>query len=564
MADPKTPWLRNYPSDVPYSIDATNVYENLSDFIDGVCSQNAQRTAFVSFGASITFEKFKYKVDCLAAYFQQKLHVKKGDKLGVILPNLIQYPIVVFAGIKCGMQIVNINPLYTSHEMLGILRDAKIKVVVAFENCNQSLLKVLDQTYLSYYISCSLGDCFPYFKGMAINFAVRHIKRLVPSYDSSSLLFFNDCIKEGAAYLGAFEKVEMKFDDIAFLQYTGGTTGKPKGAMLSHGNIISNVVQADAMYGPRLNKGNETILTALPLYHIFAMTVNLMFAMYVGCTNILILDPRRFPSLIATLKKHPDISIITGVNTLFNAFVHYEVFKKVSLPKLRIVIGGGTAVQHGVADQFLKASGIPIHEGYGLTECSPLCCVVPYTQTEFTGTIGVPTPSTLARIVDTSTGEEIWDPNKPGELEFKGPQVMKGYYDNEVETRNVFDGEWLRTGDIAEWSENYHIRIIDRIKDMIIVSGFNVFPSEIENVMSHNPKILECAVVGMPSNTTGESIKLYVVRRDWTLTKDEVLEYCRQYLTGYKVPKHIEFVETLPKSAVGKVMRRYLKQNRLK
>lgn len=563
MADPKTPWLRNYPGDVPHSIDA-KLYENLSVFIDDVCSRYAKRRAFVSFGSSITFEDFKHRVDCLAAYFQQKLGVIQGDKLGVILPNLIQYPIAVFAGIKCGMQIVNINPLYTSHEMLGILRDAKIKIVVAFEKCNQSLLKVLDQTYLQHYISCSAGDCMPYFKGMVINFTARYIKRLVPSYDGSSLLYFNDCLREGEKYLYAFKAVDMKFDDIAFLQYTGGTTGKPKGAMLSHGNIIANVVQADAMYGPRLKKGDETILTALPLYHIFAMTVNLMFAMYVGCTNILIVDPRQFPTLIATLRKNPDISIITGVNTLFNAFVHYEVFKKVSLPHLRIVIGGGTAVQHGVADQFLKASGIPIHEGYGLTECSPLCCVVPYTQTEFTGTIGVPTPSTLARIVDTSTGEEIWDPNRPGELEFKGPQVMKGYFDNELETRNVFDDDWLRTGDIAEWSDNYHIRIIDRIKDMIIVSGFNVFPSEIENVLSHNPKILECAVVGMPSKSTGESIKLYVVRRDWTLTKEEVLDYCRQYLTGYKVPKHIEFVETLPKSAVGKVMRRYLKQNRLK
>lgn len=563
MADPKTPWLRNYPSDVPYSIDA-KLYENLSFFIDDVCARYSSRRAFVSFGSSITFETFKYKVDCLAAYFQQKLGVKKGDKLGVILPNLIQYPIAVFAGIKCGMQIVNINPLYTSHEMLGILRDARIRIVVAFEKCNQSLIKVFDQTYLEHYISCSLGDCLSFPKGILVNTLARYVKRVIPSYDGSKLEYFNECIKEGEKLKSAFKEVEMSFDDIAFLQYTGGTTGKPKGAMLSHGNIISNVAQADAMYGPRLNKGDETILTALPLYHIFAMTVNLMFAMYVGCTNILIVDPRRFPMLIATLRKNPDISIITGVNTLFNAFVHYEVFKKVSLPKLRIVIGGGTAVQHGVADQFLKASGIPIHEGYGLTECSPLCCVVPYTQREFTGTIGVPTPSTLARIVDTQTGEEIWNPNTPGELEFKGPQVMKGYFENELETQNVFDGEWLRTGDIAEWADNYHIRIIDRIKDMIIVSGFNVFPSEIENVLSHNSKILECAVVGVPSKSTGESIKLYVVRRDWTLTKEQILDYCRQYLTGYKVPKHIEFVETLPKSSVGKVMRRYLKQNRFK
>lgn len=564
MADSRTPWLCNYPADVPNDIDPRSKYNNLCNLFDDICKSNEKRKAFISFGSAITYEQLKNQVDALAAYLQKVLGVKKGDRLALILPNIIQYPISVFAGLKCGMQIVNINPLYTNHEMLGVLRDCRVKVVIAFEQCNESLLKVLDQTYLQYFISCSIGDCLPKFKGALVNFVARKVKKAIPPYDKSKVLSFNDCLNKGYEKISLFKPVDVDFDEIAFLQYTGGTTGKPKGAMLSHGNIISNVLQAEAMYGPKLNKGDETILTALPLYHIFAMTINLMFAMYMGCTNLLILDPRHFSDLVKQLKKTPDISIITGVNTLFNAFVNYDVFEKVKLPKLRIVIGGGTAVQQGVADKFLEASGgIPILEGYGLTECSPLCCVVPYTEKKFSGTIGVPTPSTLARIVDTSTGEEIWDPNVAGELEFKGPQVMKGYFENEVESENVFHDGWVRTGDIAQWTENSYIKIIDRIKDMIIVSGFNVFPTEIENVLSKSNRILECAVVGVPSKSTGESIKLFIVRKDKNLTKEDVMDYCRKFLTGYKMPKHIEFVETLPKSAVGKVMRRYLKQNRL-
>ncbi len=558
----RTPWFQNYPQDVPHSVEPRNI-KNLSELCDNVCEKYPKRQAFISFGTSITYEEFHHKILCLAAYLKCVVGVKKGERLGLVLPNLIQYPICVFAGIKAGLQIVNINPLYTAHEMLGILRDAKIKYLITFESVNASLLKVLDQTYVTCYITSPLGGCMPPLKGFIFNFIARYIKKAIPDYDKSKVISFTNCLREGEKHLSSFVEEKLDFDDVAFLQYTGGTTGKPKGAMLSHGNIIANIVQADAMYGPRLKKGEEVILTALPLYHIFAMTVNLMFALYVGCTNILVLDPRNFPHLMKVMSQNPDISLITGVNTLFNAFVNFNVFNKISLPKLRVVIGGGTAVQSGVAENFLKASGIPIHEGYGLTECSPLCCVVPYTQKEFTGTIGVPTPSTFARIVDTKTGEEIWDPNLPGELEFQGPQVMKGYYNNEQETANVFHDGWLRTGDIAEWTEKYHIRIIDRIKDMIIVSGFNVFPTEIENVLSYNDKIMECAVVGIPSKSSGESIKVFIVKKDESLTADEVISFCRQYLTGYKIPKHVEFVESLPKSFVGKVMRRYLRQNRL-
>ena len=315
---------------------------------------------------------------------------------------------------------------------------------------------------------------------------------------------------------------------------------------------------------PILHEGEEVILTALPLYHIFAMTVNLMFAFSIGAKNILIIDPRKFEALIKVLQKTPDLTIVTGVNTLFNAFVNYEVFKRCNLSNLRLAVSGGSSVQTGVAKRFMRASGgIPILEGYGLTECSPLCCVNPYTHKRYNASIGLPTPSTLARIVDVDTGEEIWDLNKVGELEFKGPQVMKGYFDNEKETENVMHDGWIKTGDIAVWKEGGYIRIIDRLKDMILVSGFNVFPNEIENVVSQNERVLECAVIGIPSKTTGESVKLFVVKKDPSLTADELKTYLRDYLTGYKMPKHIEFVEKLPKSPVGKVMRRFLKQNRL-
>lgn len=556
----RTPWYESYPQEVAPTVNI-HQYDNLSDFFTQTCKKFGDKKAFVSFGSSISYTKLEQKVNALAAYLQQTLSAHKGDRIALILPNVMQYPVALFAALKCGLQVVNVNPLYTHHEILGVLRDSKAKYAICLETLAAELIKIHDQTYLKNIICTSVGDLLNPVKGFAINFALRYLKRMVPSYDRSKVIDFNDCIYVGQSQ--TFEEIEMAFDEIAFLQYTGGTTGKPKGAMLSHGNILSNVAQAYQMYGPVLKLGQEVILTALPLYHVFAMTINLMFALFLGCKNVLIIDPRNFQSLIKDMQANPDISIITGVNTLFNAFVNQDVFKKVKFTQLRLVVAGGTAVQPGVAQRFLEASGgIPVLEGYGLTECSPLCCVVPYTVKEYNGTIGIPTPSTFARIVDIETGGEIWDLDKAGELEFKGPQVMHGYYNNISETEHVIHDGWLRTGDIATWQKGGFIKIIDRIKDMIIVSGFNVFPTEIENVVSRNKRVLECAVVGVPSTSTGESIKLYIVRKDPTLTREEVKAYCKEYLTGYKIPKHVEFVEKLPKSPVGKVMRRYLKQNR--
>ena len=559
MTENQYPWYESYPEDVAHTIGEPE-YDSLYALFEDKCHKYANKTAFTSFGTSMTFREVNEKVDAFASYLQNELHVKKGDALGVILPNLIQYPICVFAGLKCGMRIVNVNPLYTAHEILSVLRDSKAQVVVTLESINARLLQIHDQTYIKTIISCNVGDYLGSFKGAFYNFAFRYLKRSVPSYDKKQIVSFKSAVEKG--YNLGFSKVDINIDDVAFYQYTGGTTGKPKGAMLTHRNIISNVMQADAMYSPILNYGEETILTALPLYHIFAMTINLMFALYIGCSNILIADPRQFNTVISALKRNSDVSIIIAVNTLLNAFVTHDVFKKVKLNKLRLVVGGGTAVQEGVAKKFKEVSGVSVLEGYGLTECSPLCCALPYNNREYNGTIGVPTPSTIARIVDIHTGEEITQKNMPGELEFKGPQVMKGYFNNQKETEHVFDGEFLRTGDIAVWCDGGFIKIIDRIKDMIIVSGFNVFPNEIENVVSMLNGVIECGVVGVPSSSTGESVKLYIVRKDKTLTKELVLLHLKKYLTGYKIPKHIEFVEKLPKSPVGKVLRRYLRQNR--
>lgn len=557
----RTPWLSSYPEGIPHTIDP-KLYENIPQMFDKTCDKYGERTSFVSLGSSITFKLLKEKTDALAAYMQNTLGVKPGDRLALLLPNMFQYPMSVFAGLKCGMQIININPLYTSHEILGVLRDCKASVIIAFEANIPELLKISDQTYLKHIIAASLGDIHPFLKGAVINFTARYIKKIIKPYDKARVIPFTKCIAEGRKL--TLNQHNADFDEIAFLQYTGGTTGKPKGAMLSHGNIISNIAQARTFLQPILHEGEEVILTALPLYHIFAMTINLMFAFSLGAKNILIIDPRKFEALIKVLQKTPDLTIVTGVNTLFNAFVNYEVFKRCNLSNLRLAVSGGSSVQPGVAKRFMRASGgIPILEGYGLTECSPLCCVNPYTYKRYNASIGLPTPSTLARIVDVDTGEEIWDLNKDGELEFKGPQVMKGYFDNEKETENVMHDGWIKTGDIAVWKEGGYIRIIDRLKDMILVSGFNVFPNEIENVVSQNERVLECAVIGIPSKTTGESVKLFVVKKDPSLTADELKTYLRDYLTGYKMPKHIEFVEKLPKSPVGKVMRRFLKQNRL-
>jgi long-chain acyl-CoA synthetase len=554
--DPRRPWLESYPDNVPEEI-TVEPFENLPDRLERICSQYGKRKAFTSFEHSITFAEFHRMVRRLAAFLQVDLGLRKGETLAIIMPNLIQYPVSVFAGLACGLKIVNINPLYTAREIGGILKSCDAACVIALNTVGQRLEEVSRKLQLRHVIITGPGDLLGPVRGPLFNFAAVYLARAVPHYFLRKAVSFKDALKHGDPSL--FTRVQLKGSDVAFLQYTGGTTGKPKGAMLTHTNLIANVRQCLAMYGSVLEMGRETMLTPLPLYHVFSMTVNLMLQLSIGADSILIMDPRRSRSFLKTIRRHPEISVMTGVNTLFSAMVDHGVFtRKCPMKHLRLAVGGGAAVQSGVAERFYKASGQHILEGYGLTECSPVACVNPYTSRVFTGSIGIPLPSTLARIVSLDDGSEIWEEGKPGELEFKGPQVMAGYYRNEAENARVRDNGWLRTGDIAVWQQGGYLKIVDRIKDMIIVSGFNVFPSEIEDVVSHMHKVRECCAVGVPSEKSGETVKLFIVKRDPSLTEEEVHVYCKAYLTGYKRPKIVAFVKSLPKSPVGKVMRRYL------
>lgn len=555
----RRPWLASYPKDVSYDIDLRQL-RPLNEVFDSVCEEFAERKAYISMGSSMTYRELAEQVRNFAAYLQQGLKLKKGDCFAVIMPNLMQFPVAVFAAVKAGLRVVNVNPLYTPREMQSVLSDSGATALVILENSAKGLSTILRDTQVRHVIISGAGDLLGKYKGACVNFLLRYVLREVKVYVIRDAIPFRQALEQGRSL--KFEPPELEVDDVAFLQYTGGTTGKPKGAMLTHGNIFANVLQAYAMYGPVLKRGRETMMTPLPLYHVFAMTVNLMLAFYIGVTNILIADARKIRMMLRVMKKHPEISIMTGVNTLYNAMLNQKDFSTLNLSSLRLAVGGGAAIQSGVALRFYKETGLHILEGYGLTECSPLCCVNPHTVTTFNGTIGLPVPSTLARIVDVDTNEEIWKHDVPGELEFRGPQVMKGYFHNDKENAHVMDDGWLRTGDVAVWTGGGYLKIIDRIKDMILVSGFNVFPSEIEDVVSHNNQVLECAAIGVPSETTGEAIKLFVVKKDPALTREEIISYCREFLTGYKVPRQIEFVEELPKSAVGKVMRRYLKQNK--
>lgn len=556
MSKEQRPWLESYPEGVPDTIDPCP-FANLADMFDYACEKYDDRTAFINMFGSMSFKQTAKEAEAFASFLQNEWQLKKGDKLAVMMPNLLQYPVAVFGALKAGLTVVNVNPLYTPRELQLQLQDSGVSAIVVIANFAFNLQKIVASTQIKHIIITNVGDGFGFIRGHLVNFVVRFISKMVPKFLLPGAVSFRYALRKGSQK--PFMPVMLKPDDIAYLQYTGGTTGVAKGAMLSHGNILANISQALGMYGQIITRGEEMVLTAIPLYHVFAHTINLMLFFAIGGTNLLITDPRNIKSFIAQLKRHHrELSVMTGVNTLFNALIIREVFKKIKFKRLRLVIGGGAAVQSGVEVRFFKETGIHILEGYGLTECSPLCCVNPPTAKTFNGSIGIPVPSTLARIVDDK-GEPIWDLGVPGELEFKGPQVMKGYYHNPEGTANVMHGDYVRTGDIAIWLEHGYIKIIDRLKDMILVSGFNVFPSEIEDVVSRFDRVAECAVVGVPSDKTGEAIKLIAVKRDPTLTAEELRAFCRGYLTPYKVPRYIEFVDVLPKSAIGKVLRRCLK-----
>jgi len=472
-----------------------------------------------------------------------------------MMPNLLQYPIALFGALRAGMVIVNVNPLYTPRELKHQLNDSGAKAIVIISNFASVLEKVVKDTSVEHIILTQLGDLFSPVKGAITNLVVKYVKKMVPKFSLPNAIPFNRVLSKGRSL--AFTKADTTLDDIAFLQYTGGTTGVSKGAILTHKNMLANVLQAEGAYGSIIERGSETVITALPLYHVFALTVNGLLFFLSGGKNILITNPRDLPALIKEIDDHKPTAI-TGVNTLFNAMVNDETFAKVDFSALKLSVGGGMAVQRAVADKWKKITGCHLLEGYGLTECSPLVTVNPYDLHEYNGSIGLPVSSTDVRIIDDEGGI-LTKPGAVGEMQVRGPQVMQGYWQRPQDTAEVITADgWLNTGDIARMDEEGFFYIVDRKKDMILVSGFNVFPNEIEDVLTLNDNILEAAAIGVPHESSGETVKIFVVKKG-EISKEEIVAHCREHLTAYKIPRIIEFRDELPKSNVGKILRRELR-----
>ncbi|WP_258240182.1 long-chain-fatty-acid--CoA ligase FadD [Pseudidiomarina homiensis] len=547
-------WLKRYPAGVPEEIDP-NHFNSLVDIFEQSVNAYGDRTAYVNMDHEMSFHELDEQSKKFAAYLQAK-GLQKGDAVAVMMPNLLQYPVALFGILRAGMVVVNVNPLYTPRELKHQLSDAKVKGIVILDNFAHTLEKVAgDLSDLKHIILTSIGDLLPAPKRWLVNFVVKYVKRMVPSYSLSGTVQFNDALSKGSKV--KYERPTMSGDDLAFLQYTGGTTGLAKGAMLSHRNMVANLEQVSAVVAPLVNDGEETIITALPLYHIFALTANCLTFMKHGGKNILITNPRDMAGFVKELGKHP-FSMISGVNTLFNGLLNTPGFKDLDFSHLKIALGGGMAVQRSVAEHWERVTKSRLLEGYGLTECSPVVTVNPTDIEHYNGTIGVPLPSTLVRVVDVDTGEEVAQ-GEEGELQVKGPQVMVGYLNNSEETDKVISDGWFKTGDIGLMDENGYFKIVDRKKDMILVSGFNVYPNEIEDVMVDHPKVLEAAAVGVPHDSSGEAVKVFIVRKDDSLTERELIDFARENMTGYKVPKFVEFRDELPKTNVGKILRRELR-----
>ncbi|MCZ8500507.1 long-chain-fatty-acid--CoA ligase FadD [Vibrio lentus] len=548
------PWLSRYPSDVPETINPDQ-YPSLIEMFEQSVQKYADQPAFENMGSIMTFRKLEERSRAFAAYLQNDLKLKKGDRVALMMPNLLQYPIALFGVLRAGMIAVNVNPLYTPRELEHQLNDSGAKAIVIVSNFASTLEKVVDKTPVKHVVLTSLGQMLPRAKGTIVDFVVKYVKGMVPKYDLPGAISFRKALHKGRRL--QYVKPFMAGDDIAFLQYTGGTTGVAKGAILTHRNMIANVLQAKGAYSPVLQEGRELVVTALPLYHVFALTVNCLLFVEMGGRNLLITNPRDIPGFIKELQKVP-FTAITGVNTLFNALVNNEDFHELDFSNMRLSVGG-MAVQRAVAEQWKKATGVHLLEGYGLTECAPLVTGNPYDLKDYTGAIGLPVPSTEVRIVDDE-GKVVGN-DQVGELQVRGPQVMQGYWQRPEATKEVIDQDgWLSTGDIVKFDDEGLLYIVDRKKDMILVSGFNVYPNEIEDVVALHGKVLEVAAIGQPHEVSGELVKIYVVKRDPSLTKEDIIAHCREHLTGYKIPKLIEFREELPKTNVGKILRRVLRE----
>ncbi|WP_206400884.1 long-chain-fatty-acid--CoA ligase FadD [Erwinia billingiae] len=551
-------WLDRYPADVPAEITADR-YTSLIDLFEHAVKRYADQPAFINMGQAMTYRKLEERSRAFAAYLQQGLGLKKGDRVALMMPNLLQYPIALFGILRAGMIVVNVNPLYTPRELEHQLNDSGASAIVIVSNFAHTLEKVVAKTQVKHVILTRLGDQLAPAKGTLVNFVVKYIKRMVPKYHLPDAISFRSALHEG--YRMQYVRPDIINDDLAFLQYTGGTTGVAKGAMLTHRNMQANLEQTKATYGSLLKEGKETVVTALPLYHIFALTVNCMLFIDLGGANLLITNPRDIPGLVKELSK-VRFTAITGVNTLFNALLNDEDFQKLDFSSLSLSAGGGMSVQKAVAERWERLTGHYLLEGYGLTECSPLVSVNPYDIRYHSGSIGLPVPSTDIMLVDDE-GNEVAE-GEPGELCIKGPQVMLGYWQRPDATDEVLKNGWLRSGDIVTVDQEGFIRIVDRKKDMILVSGFNVYPNEIEDVLMLHPKVREAAAIGVPNDVAGETVKICVVKKDPSLTKEELIAHCKKNLTGYKVPKIVEFRDELPKTNVGKILRRELRDEAIK
>ena len=555
------PWLAAYPQGVPADIDPAQ-YPSLVALMDEAFGKYADRVAYSFMGRDVTYAETEALSRALAAYLQG-LGLVKGDRVAIMMPNVPQYPVTVAAILRAGFVVVNVNPLYTPRELEHQLKDSGAKAIVIIENFATTLEQCLVHTPVKHVVLCSMGDQLGMLKGTLVNYVVRNVKKMVPAFNLPGAVRFNDAVAQGAR--GAFKKPDIKPDDIALLQYTGGTTGVSKGAILLHRNVIANVLQSEAWNDPVMTKVPEgeqpTSICALPLYHIFAFTVNMMLSMRTGGKTILIPNPRDLPAVLKELSKHTFHSF-PAVNTLFNGLANHPDFNTVNWQNLKVSVGGGMAVQGAVAKLWLEKTGCPICEGYGLSETSPSASCNPVTAKEFTGTIGVPLPSTYMKLLDDE-GHEVTTLGQPGEIAIKGPQVMAGYWQRPDETAKVMteDG-YFKSGDIGVVDERGYFKIVDRKKDMVLVSGFNVYPNEVEEVVANCPGVLECAVVGVPDEKSGEAVKLVIVKRSEDLTEADVREYCRHELTGYKQPKVIEFRTELPKTPVGKILRRELRDKK--
>lgn len=546
-------WLKRYPADVPAEISADR-YTSLVDLFEQAAKRYADQPAFLNMGQKMSYRQLEEKSRAFAAYLQQQLGLKAGDRVALMMPNLLQYPVTLFGVLRAGMVVVNVNPLYTPRELQHQLNDSGASAIVIVSNFAHTLEKVVAKTAVRHVILTRMGDQLAPIKATLVNFVVKYVKKLVPKYHLPGAISFRHVLEVGETL--NYQRPTVSNDDLAFLQYTGGTTGVAKGAMLTHRNMQANLEQTRATYGKVLRDGKECVVTALPLYHIFALTVNGLLFLELGGQNLLITNPRDIPGFVKELGKFP-FTAITGVNTLFNALLNDEQFNKLDFSTLRLSAGGGMAVQKVVAERWEKLTGHYLLEGYGLTECSPLVSVNPYDISCHTGSIGLPVPSTDVLILDDD-GNEV-APGEPGELCISGPQVMLGYWQHPEATAEVLKNGWLHSGDIVTVDQEGFIRIVDRKKDMILVSGFNVYPNEIEDVLMQHPKVREAAAIGVPSDLSGEAVKVCIVKKDASLTKEEVLDHCRRQLTGYKVPKIIEFRDELPKTNVGKILRRELR-----